>query len=137
MDGKIAALVGKMSSTDTVARRQSGCVSWLRCAIDIDAYANPRMYGPLGIDVFNYAAKQGGVNCDFGKSVLSDKERGNGDYSEDDVMEILNRVNLASNAVRNWLRLHLPRYRRLQPRSKAPRSSYRRGIRQPPRLKRD
>ncbi len=85
----------------------------LGCAIDIDAYSNPRMYGPLVIDVFNYAAKKGGINFDFGESVLSDKERGNGDYTEDDIMEILNRVMPASNSVRHWLRLHLPRYRRL------------------------
>lgn len=70
------------------------------------------MFGAIVIDVFNYAASTAGIKIDFGQSVLSEKERGGGDYTEDDVMEILNRVIPASNAVRNWLKVHLPRYRR-------------------------
>jgi hypothetical protein len=85
----------------------------LGCAIDIDAYGNPRVYGALVIEVFNRAARSEGVTFDFGKAVLPEKERGNGDYTEDDVVEIYNRGIPASNAVRSWLRRHLPRFRRL------------------------
>lgn len=88
----------------------------LGCAIDIDAYANPRVYGALVIEVFNRAARSEGVTFDFGKAVLPEKARGNGDYTEDDVVEIYNRGIPASNAVRSWLRRHLPRYRKLMTR---------------------
>jgi hypothetical protein len=85
----------------------------LGCAIDIDAYSNPRIYGPLVIEVFNRAARSEGVTFDFGKAVLPEKERRNDDYTEDDVVEIYNRGIPASNAVRSWLRRHLPKYKRL------------------------
>jgi hypothetical protein len=83
------------------------------CAIDVNALGNPHVVGPAVIEVFNWVARKGGVPFDFGKSILTQQERGHARFTADDIMEIRNRAIPASDAVKAWLQTNLPRYRKI------------------------
>lgn len=83
------------------------------CAIDVNALGNPHVVGPAVIEVFNWVARQGGAAFDFGKPILSERERGHAKYTADDIMEVRNRAIPASDAVKAWLQTNLPRYRQI------------------------
>src|ERR1700742_2403291 len=75
--------------------------------------AIPMWLGGEVIEVFNWAALREGVHVDFGKTILSRTERGHAEYTVDDGLEMHNRLRPASDAVRSWLQVYLPQYRRL------------------------
>ena len=84
------------------------------CAIDVNALGNPHVVGSAVVEVFNWVVRRAGVPFDFGKSVLTeDEHKPHSKYTVDDIMEIWNRAIPASDAVKEWLRINLPRYRRL------------------------
>ena len=87
------------------------------CAIDVNALGNPHVVGSAVVEVFNWVVRQAGVSFDFGKAILTKQEHeAYTKYTVDDIMEIWSRAIPASEAVKGWLQINLPRYRKLMER---------------------
>jgi hypothetical protein len=93
----------------TVARQNQLSNHAFGLAIDVNANSNPHIVGQMVVAVLNEVAQEGGASFDFGRPLLQKKPE---DYTVDDIVEVYSRELPASDAIRDWSRRHLDRYRR-------------------------